>query len=291
MGLIPQTDIGTDTSTIAPHLDFLTDVIQASDNSIAYKSELRELRIANCGKYGYRPNAETGEGIFHPQWCNYFRECSKCAIRRKKRFRRSIGVAMHRHNTVCMTWANSDDAAKSICDGISKEDYKRFPMQDGSVFVFWRGVYGDANKIHDARELDALDWAAIVDTPEGRRMSGALGKDDPEDEEEILGTVYLNKVTTNAPLDLEREVEKQAREQTADMDPHTIEEVENACAERTNVYLALLTELGYEELYSTMISQKIKSINWLNRYDIKKHFARVDRPLTFWVEPELILQH
>lgn len=147
------------------------------------EEQRKEDRRANCGKYLNRYfDIELGTWVAVMHRCDLWRDgfCPRCYDSRKRWLRKltfqALDKAMDKDRALKATSLDKDEADE-LCRKLGKANYARRPTKDGDVvFTLDESVEGEEV---DFDNFDSLDWDALTDTPEGRNLSGKLGREPP----------------------------------------------------------------------------------------------------------------
>lgn len=241
------------------------------DDDYHRKTERRD----HCGGWFNRHfDPETGRLVRKPYYCDLWRDkfCPECFNKRvdylRGRAQRAVlDVWEDGERHLRLVKIENKREANKLARKLSKDDYLRLPTTDGDVFLM-----DDEN--NDAPEVDYkmvtdLDWERLASTPEKRNVSGNLGKSEPlnEDEKVKVKSIIIHSDTT---AEQERQALAQAAEETADLEPKTLEEAEEALEKRMEAFVDALMQAGGSILASRVISVqcRISRISWL-RYTEK----------------------
>jgi len=243
--------------------------------------EKQEARAAQCGQTFSHFNPETGRPGFYERKCGMFRLCDRCLEERANGFRIEMSRAAEQHGWAFFMKVVSPEERKSFVRQFKRSEYRCFPLEDGSFLIFYvnRNRSPDKNleswenlSEEDLRDelggevafhlVDVQNWNSIAKTPEGKNVSGNLGK--PAISSKDRAVVENWAIRSDLTLDQERACLEQACKETSDLDPHTPEEVEAALAVRKDAALRILKEHGAKkiECFSIRESIRISHINW-----------------------------
>jgi len=238
--------------------------------------ERRALRLSLCGKRRTRYiSAETGKLVAGTYSCGLWRnkECPRCSANREQytrsRAHAAVLDARHADDSHLLHMLKCDKhTANCFTRKLGRKLYLRIPQQDGSEILLIDGETRNSVPItYD--ELSELDWENIVNTPEGRNMSGDLGK--PPDDDQV-GTIKVKtrSVVVNATPQQEIKAWDRAVKETQHLQPENSDDLaatlEIAMEIRIKKYIKHLRALGGTVLpkSSRVINQtcRISCILW-----------------------------
>jgi len=146
-------------------------------NPDTFEPYLKRLdRVKNCGKeFLYRIGID-GFPYRITTYCGAFRACNICLEHRAFKYVNRIIAAVDDLKGVKVIRTSSWDAV-CIKRGLRKSEYLSFPQADGATVLFVipdDNLPGDA--IESVEDAESIDWLSVVCTPEGKRVSGGLGR-------------------------------------------------------------------------------------------------------------------
>ncbi len=210
----------------------------------------RKDRAKMCGRPIAKANAKGNIDHYHYS-CRQPRYCAFCAKKRADMFRDIGEQAWKDTKGNLIITAMSEKDARKLTRGMDKSLYIKMPMEDGQILLIARSDHDRFSGIESSMSIDDIDWAVISQTPEGKRMSGKLGKvlsatsDTPESEEEkvkvetVRGILDFDGVENKEKIIAEAIAE--AKHETSYLNPqfHAYS-LERAMNIRTCAYLAAL---------------------------------------------------
>jgi hypothetical protein len=150
------------------------------------KERTLQDRIDDCGKLKKgKIDAKSGKLALRPQLCKQYRQCNTCLTIRVHEQNERFLFAIGEGEEIYMTTFESNKAATSFVKRVDIDRYLRCPQEDGSTVFFHTSEYsnGDSVPIKIDNELD-LRYSYLFKTPEGKRITGNLGKKPPKEEKE-----------------------------------------------------------------------------------------------------------
>ena len=252
-------------------------------NILDFDDDLDRLieRRSHCGKQAIRYfNPETGrykKGVYR---CDLWRDafCQPCFERRVERLRgraqRAVLDAWHDGERMLrIVGPMGKDEASRFVRSLPKSSYLRRPTADGDVILMDDNT-GNGSEL-DYQSVTDLQWESLASTPEGRNVSGDLGKPENDEPEDGTFEVEVKSVVIHDDTSPEQEEAAllQAVEETADLSPTTPEEVQEAVKQRTDAFVKALKQAGGSILSSRIIKLKcqISCISW-SSYTEKMQF-------------------
>lgn len=229
--------------------------LAAKEEEAKYKAEKRQARIDGCGDWSGRGmNVLTGRFVSFQMRCGCWRdgECLSCLLERIDDTKTTILRAL-RDNTVTVTVTNNRAA---IVEGLPRNKYLCLPIKTEQAKTFNKAyaifiVDGDGVKVTKewVARLSQEHWVELCNTPEGKRMSGTLGRKAKKKKAKLEpGQVAISYKAVVYHSDngdrLNREAEKLALEETKELDPHDQESLESALATRIKALKKHLAKLG-----------------------------------------------
>ena len=191
---------------------------------------------------------KTDGKFYRVTWKCKSRECELCKKERANKIKRQVNEALD----IGMTYKVILDKEQSarLSRSLGSDNYIRLPQEDGT-FIVILNTYDDklVNKYGLERILTTndIDWGTISNTPEGKRMTGKLGKyiadDEPVGREITCDIIHVYSDADENSMDQAME---QAVKETSDTIPETDNEYELAMNRRVNRYAAALKEMGFE---------------------------------------------
>lgn len=182
------------------------DAQQAADRA-RDKQERRQRNTEQCGKKWHIViDPHTGIARPHTWFCKNYTECAVCAHRRKSQLIGPVySVLLAEHELVYEILPLNE--ATTLCRSIAKEDYKRIPISDTEVALFYepQTLPGRGTRIPSKAELlTAIDWDEISGTKFKHNVSGNLAYSTtlptPSTTEEPVVVELTNwQITTHTP--------------------------------------------------------------------------------------------
>ena len=142
-------------------------------------------------------------------------------------------------------------ADKSTLDkltrGIAKSKYTRYPGEDFDTLLIVEDECGREGKTITYDEISELDWDTLADTPKTRRASGKLGRSNSSSgskgdvtKVKVMSFVLHNDTTKEQ----EATALKAAIKATANLNPTTLAEVQQAVKRRQSAFVRELVKAG-----------------------------------------------
>lgn len=233
------------------------------------KRQRRLQRIKDCGKYAWWFDPHTGQKSGYIRYCENFRECPVCLERRAKQEYEWMKLKIYQEEIQIMVKRvpNKKEGNK-LTRGISKDQYLRYPQNDGTEILFFDALTGidggepvDENWIRD----NAHNWEDWVLTPEGRNKSGTLHMPSQPDNQEKTTVITTKQFITDAPEAVVSPIMDRIVEETKHMNPKTPEEVEECLEMRFMRATAEIAQLGFNlSVYEKKFRLIHSKINWQN---------------------------
>lgn len=234
----------------------------------ANKSNSRAERLANCQKVTIIARDPHGKKNKISLYQCGLPECAYCSARRGENAKRQVEKAVFENTEkVFMIETDDIDIQKKI-RSLGKNNYKCFPQaEDCDQFVIFysaeTSIDGSPSVTPDY--IEQLDFVDIAKKRKGKRTSGALGK---TLNEENSGTVKVKLpylVAESNDITLINVSVHQTDIDTAELDPHTEEELKSAMEE---VVLADKKNLSAKGINSTIYYKTyhidLSRIDWLS---------------------------
>ena len=280
--LVPKSDEEL-AAAMQAQVDYNND-LRAAERLQSAKDLKAEWR-ALCGKIFTR-SIDAASGKLHPSasYCHQWRDraCLRCYDHRLVQHRSETHSAAldarKDDNRLLHGITLSAHEANKLTRKLGRKYYKRFPGEDGMDFMIIDGAV-DGSEPLSYDDISALDWDSLMNTPDGRNVSGMLGKaPDIQDPDKIRfksPRVTLSKSTTPQQ---EKIAWQRTIQQTKHLNPKTKEELEVALEMRLKRYMKNIRAAGgrvLEKSYRIAYQEiQISSIAWAR--DIEK----VSQPLT-----------
>ncbi len=167
----------TAASEYQDQIDAENEAAQAAAYEAQERAERRVKNTKMCGrKWHALINPYTGIIKYKPWFCKNYDSCPVCATRRKtKIFGFVYSVLLAEHPLAYEILPSTE--ASQICRTISKEDYRRIPISDTEVVLFFEPTTlpGRGTPITSKAELHAaIDWEHVASTKFKQNISGNL---------------------------------------------------------------------------------------------------------------------
>ena len=210
------------------------------------KEEKRKKRIDDCGSWSYWFDPHTGKRQSYVFRCQMFRECEVCLRERAEQEQERLQDKMIDDKPMRWSIVQDGEIKKVLRNtGAKKEDYVCYPLKDGTHLLITSGLDISCSETVTFSWITKQDWTNISDTPIGRNKSGTLTVPPvPEDEEES-SIVEIEMFITNASSTLVNTIMDEIVEETFDMNPETVEDVERCLTIRTSKVTKQLKDLGH----------------------------------------------
>jgi len=209
------------------------------------KEEKRQKRINDCGSWSYWFNPHTGGKESYMFRCQMFRECEVCLRDRAEKEQERLQDKMIDEQPMSWIIVPDEQIKKTLRNsGASKDDYVCYPLQNETQLLI---IYSDFNVGEPVTFtwITAQDWTNIANTPVGRNKSGTLTVPPAPEDEEAFSIVEVELFITTASGETVNSIMDEAIQETFDMHPETIEEIERCLSIRTDKAIKLLKELGH----------------------------------------------
>ncbi len=250
-------------------LAFLTEsptsvFIQSTDHSVILPTEdtdqddsrqRRAERVRHCMALREIFDQHTGMPKRVSAPCNVWRECEDCGRRRKKALRERVERAVAAGSVRRVDFEPGDDGAKNVIRKYKRANVIRFPqdMGDGECHeTLFVATSDDIGVPVDAAYLKKVHWFHMVMTPEGKHISGRLGAL-PEKEDDSPVVQRMSFVVEGIHDDLIAQAQKQAIQQTINLDPKTLEDLQKALQRREMAFVRQVTRLGGSIAFSQIM--------------------------------------
>lgn len=277
-------------------MDFLSDetvVILSDEEEELTPEEKRKLRLVRCGKFlGRRIDPLTGNLVAFPSFCGLWRDndCTHCFQRRlgwlKGRVLHAIVKSKKEEKDGLRVVLAGGNEIRDITSSLNKNDYLRLPLGGGTAILFVQGSASNAGAEITYEDAVKMNWPEYINTPKGQRISGKLGKnsDSGEDGSGKGGKKDAYEGPVLSPKDLSSKEELaswgEALKKTSDLDPHTVEELEEALWERVKVYTRAFRKAGGSLRGKGIGTQKgyvdLARIDWKRAYAVNMEEARLE---------------
>jgi hypothetical protein len=246
-------------------------------------------RLHNCGNLGDHVSLN-GKLVTKRRYCGMFRHCKYCLHNRAMGYRKRLLLLLQGDpDAKCQqfTMASNADATelRALLKSIGEEKYMCLPQADGSAVIF-ADQSCTIPESYQATTLDedtvrAIDFTKLVNTPEGRHVSGTLGRPSKDKIEDGKEHVEFEVVTINTGAKAEAREEcfmSAVIEDSVNPAPTDVAELQNAMNRRANLYAEHLKARGhkvstfksYEHYYMTCSRTSISN-SWL-RFEVGKEY-------------------
>lgn len=251
-----------DTETIDYILEVLKDTVDedelwdADDEELAFLKK-RADRVKHCNTtwvYIFRAN---GALKTVPMRCGNYRVCDFCRNGRVIELRgRALRALVEKRKRgdgdTLRVLISSNQEVYPARSSLSKDDYLSLPMSDNNCALFTDCEAEDIPGLDlTYDEIEALDWWNLVVTPQGRRISGNLGKLDEEEEDTVTMQSFAVTAKDENYVNALPEHVKQAYDEAADeviskYSPKTIDDIEYNLLELALCFRDNLKRIGRE---------------------------------------------
>jgi hypothetical protein len=152
-----------------------------------HKLERRLDRVAHCGQWHYGVSPETFKSYSYPWRCGDVVHCGQCRESAANTLRdQMIAQTFGEVNTIIVGEMSEDDAAMVLAS-LNKEDYRRYPAENGTVRLFVDTARAPASwempsefQVLSPELIERINWMEMVVTPKGKNRSGKLGVKPPK---------------------------------------------------------------------------------------------------------------
>jgi hypothetical protein len=230
-----------------------------------------EFRLANCGKpmwellppLGFKNNFR-----FH---CGIWRECKSCYDHRCEMETEHVIRVFMEKRPIEYAVIPKEKIKKHIKELNQHHiQYRQLPQEDGSSFFYWeaKAHICSAKRLTNLKEIDFHKWMM---TPEGKNVSGKLGKDNKkkiDHGEEKYAIIKTKAIRHNGNDHQDKVAWDKALKETAHLRPD-IKTLQECCDLRYSLYEKYLKEQGVKIEFSCIRHYKVyeKSINWQLKTD------------------------
>ena len=245
----------------------------------------RLKRVENCGKsWQWDTKDASGVRAKHPHNCGDYHYCPYCLSKRAYKLKKQLepicaAGELYIITTTPADWCNMRKTVPGAAN------YYCLPQADSNVVFINQTMFDALAETKYAQQLEVvsifdfdakLNWNELVTTPEypvRKRVSGKLGELEPE-------TVYgeMSKrgliITRDGEMvhDYEvQEIDNEAMDATADLDPHTVIELQVALDTRTDAMIAIAKEHGCRvgvRRFMSKLTIAPNSLHWLHSYTL-----------------------
>jgi len=272
-GAYPNGILDLVSSTATEESSFLQD---ADDGGFSrsvrrHVDERREERLSFCGRISYHRDLN-GIARAVPHRCG-LRICPVCGQSRGEVLKGQILESLKR-DFIGMAQVSKDEASLIVAALDGRDSYRRFPVsEDQDVLFFSLSSLPDDFPIPDRNPITEaavheLDWFTIQNGPDGRNMSGNLGKPakatstSNDKVEALAGNFFIDDPDKHS--DLLRKIELQVIAATFRLDPRDAEDIQSAISIRDNEYRRLLRSNGLKYTERTIhLSGKLSYVDWV----------------------------
>jgi hypothetical protein len=261
----------------------LAQCVVEDEYAFCYEKEIRQLeRVKHCGDFYTGRSPTTGGHKVIPNSCDLYCLCDYCLNRRANLYREQIKSACADGN-LYITTINQANWTNIRKEYPGEANYLCFPqgLEDITVFInntmfINLSTSKHAKLFSPVNQYEAAltyDWAMIVKTPEGRKVSGTLGR---KTEEPKISYGEVVNIQANLSRDGERvdlyevtQINNEVMDETAELDPHTIIEIQAAMHIRDTRFIEIAKERGckVKTRHQTLkVTLNPNSISWVNYY-------------------------
>lgn len=248
-------------------LDGIDDIVAFVQDYVITPADKRVARRDACGRWIGGPNKYTGMLQHFQLRCEDYRHCSFCQLTRARTELSKIQRAQDDGMTLYKAIVNDADW-DTILHRLRRHGIGRirYPQSDGKLLIVLNG-WDDKLQLEPLNDVTEDEMGAILsDVPFGRHITGSLGYETVK-EDEIHGKdiASVESISTDSGRDIERQAWELAVQDTSELDPHDVLELEQACMERMTAYKTHLEQLGATIVFSLWrrIPVQISRIAWL----------------------------
>jgi len=216
-----------------------------------------------CGHWYTYLDYATGSFRHRQHFCG-LKDCPVCGARRGETLRKRVESA---DDALTVTLSHSE--ATLLVRTLGRSNYLRLPREDNDIIIFVPSDDTDPEILSQARPVSetTFDWTEVQNSPNGRIISGSLGKKPEPEPEEPVKTVSF--VATTYTFDSEEDRNKARTQQilaiadTFDLDPLKPSQIQSAIYHREMAFENRLNDAGIT--YSTTVmylTEKLSLIDW-----------------------------
>lgn len=248
----------------------------------AQRHARRLERAAYCFANFRHRSRNDGAYYMFAKPCGEYRVCERCRKYRAKQFKeraeRCEWMAMSKSGCTRRAYViyASPVQARSIIRKQGKEWVFAIPRAT-DVFMIVASESEMGEQL-DSAMIDSIDWTTLCITPEGKKVSGMLGKK-PTAKPESDGVVTIQCfVPSGITLEAEAHAEEMAVRETSYLNPKTLAELQEALNIRQRALIAQVTKHGGKIVAYTQKREHVKlsDIDW-TKYNSKKSDKAVRR--------------
>jgi hypothetical protein len=242
----------------------------------ALRASRREKRLRDCGSWAYWFDPHTGQRSGYLMYCDIFRECSRCLLRRATKEYEWMKKAVLAKD-INVVKIEDKRTASNLVRGVHKSKYARYPLEDGTELVF---IDANEKEIGEKAELEWImkqDWSEIVSTPKGRNKSGTIHVPASPEDEEPFTIIKAKQFVTDAPVE---QVEQAAEEVIAETDymrPENPKDVLLYLNRRLSMTIRKLKAQGFDcRVYQKKLKVIHSRIDWSGEmpdFSVKANFS------------------
>ena len=267
-------------------LDILDEMQREDDNK---KIENRAKRLANCQHIVlvYR-NPMQGKAKINLYQCD-LPECEFCSAKRGSKAKLQIEKADFEGGQVFMI-DTEDVKLQNQIRKLGKDHYKCFPQDAESerciIFYTAPKEIGESIEVTDSF-VEQLDWTEIARKRTGKRTSGFLGKNKDEENRGTVKVKLAHVVAETSDITLVNVCTHETDKETATLDPHTQEELQEAMQERANLDAEKMRAKGISAriIYKTY-HINLSCIDWLSHIRNKLEYNKQFLPKESYTQAE-----
>ena len=236
-------DNSTTLSNTLPNWALLDDLNeQASEQK-------RLLRLRNCGRQGRQIRITNGTFKSVYFYCGMHLECPRCLGYRAEKLKGDFAGALENEAQVVMVQLTTDEATKTL-KKLTREEFLRYPLDNGQDIVVMDAhnaeQLGLAGQVVTKETISTIPWTLLARTPSGRKISGALTGSKVRVPQKDTVRIRTFTLVSDAPETKLNAALVQAVMDTESMNPHTLVELEEAIAIRTETARNYLLHEEYE---------------------------------------------
>jgi len=129
------------------------------------------------------------------------------------------------------------------------DNYIRMPQADGTFVIIMKTDNEKIVSRYNAEKVESvydIDWEGISNTPDGKRMTGKLGKSEKiENDDSRTIVAEIIHIATDADLDIKKESMEQAVKETSTRSPECDEDYELLINRRISRLALILEQKGF----------------------------------------------
>ncbi len=278
--------------------NFLDEVILKDEFEQIKQKNINNM-ILGCGKRPYRQNIKTGQLEQYSMMCGYFKVCLKCNVikadeeielleRGQLQCMTDHGIELHKITTLDDNWQAQQKQFQR-----DKTKYKAYPQEGYRIVILDSDKYGGEEAWFFEYEKSENDNVFLLkevlqNIPEGKRISGQLGKKKEEDEdkdgkgqseekEEVLDNIKQHAGVLVGSKSAIRLAYNEASKHTEAVS--TEKELEKQLAQHWANFTSILVELGGKVLveFTTYVPVKASDLTYYNEYNQVSDYSLVNK--------------